>query len=140
MKYIISCVVLIFFSSCVSFSRFSTQTDISLDEGYVTARNKDISFKSHTFGDFKFARNVQEYKKLNDKKHDRLKNILLYAKTEQPDYEYYILHNPTQKKFNTKKFFVKDTVIANNNFVLLISKNAPQADINFIKNNILYYK
>ncbi|MHA3047785.1 hypothetical protein JSO59_010585 [Riemerella anatipestifer] len=134
--YLLSIIYLI--TSCSSFSKLSKETKFGKERGYQSVFNQAINFKSLTFGDFKFALRYREYKKLRSN-NTEFKNILFYGKTDEPAYEYFVLLNPKEKKFDTSRFFVKDTIIKNNNFILLISNDAPKSDIKFISENIFEY-
>lgn len=94
--------------------------------------------QSLTFGDFSFAINKAEFKKINASKPE-FKDIILYAKTTDVPYEYYLLYNP--KKIDKKDtYFYKDTLIENSRFILAISKSAPGTDIKFIMENLTSIK
>lgn len=102
---------------------------------YVKVSNGKANFLSLTFGDFSFARSSKEYRKLNAGKKPPFNGILVYAKTDKPEYEYFIIHNKKRKWFDGKKYFVNDTLINTSYFTLVISKNAPEKDIQFIRGN-----
>ena len=134
-KVILGSILISIFAACSPFSRVSKSSKIGAENEYVTLFNGDTKFKSSTFGDFEFALNNKQFKKLIVGKSE-LKDILFYAKTTEPSYEYYILYNPKSKVFDMNRFVVKDTIINQSNFVLLISKNAPQKDIDFISSKM----
>lgn len=133
--YLISLVILIF-SSCTSFEHLSKSTEIGKDETSVTVSNSKLSLLTRTFGDVKFALNNKQFKELKNSK-PAFKNILFYGITKEPDYEYYLLLNPSNNEFKLDKFDYKDTIINDNRFVVLISKSTPNSDKEFILNNIL---
>ncbi|MDY3503329.1 hypothetical protein PG657_10350, partial [Riemerella anatipestifer] len=130
--------IIFMITSCSSFSKSSKETKFGNERGYQSVYNRAVNFKSLTFGDFKFALRNKEYKKLRTN-NTEFKNILFYGRTDEPAYEYFVLLNPKEKKIDTSKYFVKDTIIKNNNFILLISNYAPKSDIKFISENIFEY-
>ncbi len=131
--------LLLFFAitltSCSSFSKLAKHTEIKQEGVYVKVSNDKAKFSSLTFGDFMFARSCKEYRKLNTGTKPSFNCILVYAKTDKPGYEYYILQNKKRKWFDPEKYFVKDTLIHSSYFTLLISKQAPEKDIRFISEN-----
>lgn len=131
--------IIILTISCSPFSNLAKETKFGNERSYQSVYNREVNFKSLTFGDFKFALRNKEYKRLKLKNAD-FKNILFYAKTNDPAYEYLVLLNPKDKKFDYGKYFVKDTIIKDNNFVLLISNDAPKRDLKFITENIFEYE
>lgn len=126
---------LLIFSSCSSFSKLSKDTKFGFGDEYPTVYNTTVGIKTLTFGDFKYALNSKEYKKLN-KQNPEFKDILFYAKTPDPAYEYYVLLNPKDKNFDHQKYSIKDTLMNGKNIVLLISNKAPSRDIEFIQRHI----
>ncbi len=130
---------LILFIQCTSFSKVSKNTIDGHEKGYKSVINEEVNFKSLTFGDFEFAFNNKDYNKINLNK-NKFDNILFYAKTKSPEYEYFVLCNPKEKSYNETEYIIKDTLINENKFVLIISKNAPKSDIEFISKNFYYYK
>lgn len=125
----------ILLSSCSSFSKLAEHTEIKQEGVYVKVANDKANFSSLTFGDFTFALSCKEYRKLNAGARPPFNNILIYAKTDKPEYEYFILQNKKRKWFDTEKYFAKDTLIHSTYFTLLISKQAPEKDIRFISEN-----
>lgn len=123
-------------SSCSSFSKLASHTEIKSEGVYVKVSNDKAKFSSLTFGDFSFALNSKEFQNLNAGVKPPINCILVYAKTDKPDYEYFILHNKKRKRFDTEKYFAKDTLINSCCFTLLISKHAPEKDIKFIQENM----
>lgn len=121
--------------ACSSFHPYAKQTKIGSKDGYTQVFNTKAMLTTSTYGDFKFATDRRAYKKLTGKSPE-FKSILFYAQTEKPSYEYYLLINPEEKIFDGLKFDIKDTMIHNDRFVLLISKNAPQSDRTFILNHL----
>lgn len=124
-----------FLTSCSSFSKLAKHTEIKQEGVYVKVSHDKANFSSLTFGDFSFALNCKEYRKLNAGAKPPFNCILVYAKTDKPEYEYFILLNKKRKWFDTEKYFVKDTLIHSSYFTLLISKQAPEKDIRFISEN-----
>ena len=135
MKKIVLLILALGFISCSSFTKVSNETKIGHEDGHVKIYNTKANLKSLTYGDFKFAMNQKQYKKLNKIK-PIFKDILFYAKTKDPAYEYYVLYNPKEKILSDENYFLKDTIIGNSNFVVAISKNAPKPDIKYIMSKI----
>lgn len=102
---------------------------------YKLVYNEKVNFRSLTFGDVDFARSMKEFKELNDGKPE-FRNILFYAHTTEPDYEYYVLLNPRVKEPDTSKFYHKEFNIDNQQFLFIISADAPQSDVRFIERNM----
>lgn len=134
MKLLLFSILISISAGCSPFHELSKKTEIGNDNGYVSVKNEAINFKSLTYGDFKFARSNREYKKL---KTDSIKmdNILFYATTVNPAYEYYVLLDPIDTNFNLKKYEQKNISKEGHQFVLLISKNAPFGDAKFLNTN-----
>ena len=139
MKKIVLLFLIVTFVSCSSYTIISKETKIGTEDSHLKIYNTLANIKSLTFGDFKFALNQKQFKKLNKIK-PYFKDILFYAKTKDPEYDYYVLYNPKEKIISTTIYTVKDTIIRNSNFVIAISKNAPQLDIEYIMNNITAIK
>ena len=135
MKNIIATILIFSVISCSSFSSISEETKIGLEESHTKIYNTKADFKSLTFGDFKFAMNQKQFRKINNSK-PRFKDILFYAKADDPVYEYYVLYNPKIKSLQNDDYILKDTIMGNSKFVLAISKNAPRPDIDYIMNKI----
>ena len=136
MKQIILTIILaVSLINCKTFVKISDKTEFGREDGFIKVCNPAANFKSLTYGDFKFATTKDIYKELKAEK-SNIRNILFYAKTPDPSYEYYVLLNPKNKNFNLQKYVVKDTVLSNKNFVILVSKAAPQSDIKFITSKI----
>lgn len=119
---------------CSSFSPYAKHNQFSHEEGYVKYFNEKLNLKSLTFGDFKFASSNKEFKKINPNEKPIFKNILLYAKTNNPDYEYYIVKDV----INLKSTILKSHIINLNDekITFIISKKSPQYDAEMIKKNI----
>ena len=131
MKFLLSLLMTFILLSCSPFSGIAKLSLVSTDINRQTqVTNTAAKFKSLTYGDFQFATNKKEFKLLNQQK-AKFDNILIYAKTEQPKYEYYILYNPKSINLNDD-YKYKDTIIENSRFVLAISKIAPPTDAKFI--------
>lgn len=122
-------------TACSPFTNVSRSTEFSTEEAYIKITHPAVKFKTLTFGDFKFATTKKQYRLLT-KKAAACTDILFYAITQDPAYEYYVLLNPKNKHFDTQKFAIKDTIINRNRIVLLITKTAPQSDITFISEHI----
>ena len=139
MKNIVATILIFSVVSCSSFSSISEETKIGSEESHVKIHNVNADFKSLTFGDFKFAMNQKQFRKINNAK-PRFKDILFYAKANDPIYEYYILYNPKIKSLQNDDYILKDTIMGNSKFVVAISKNAPKPDIDYIFSKIALEK
>jgi len=135
MKKLIVLFILLTAIRCSPFHQLAKETKIGNEGGYTSVTNSHVSLKSLTFGDFKFATNNKDYKrlKLDTNVFD---NILFYAKTANPSYDYYILMDPVDTLFNLKKYELEKTIYKSHKFILLISKDAPFGDAKFIRNNL----
>ncbi len=127
--------ILIFLSACSPFSKYAGHTELATEEMYQLVYNEKVNLRSLTYGDVKFAKSSKEFKELNEGKPE-FRNILFYAHTTEPDYEYYVLLNPREKEPDTSKFYHKEFNIDNQQFLFIISANAPQSDVRFIERNI----
>src|SRR5690606_16346161 len=86
-------------------------------------------------GDFEFATNTREYRSLTDTK-PPFRDILLYAQTSEPEYEYFILLNPRSTAINEEKYSLREIQIGENIVTVAVSRHAPVNDITFIKYNV----
>lgn len=134
MKLIFGFFLLLISIGCSPFHQLSKETKIGTKDGYVVATNQQLNLESLTFGDFKFATSNKEFKKL---KTDSIafRNILFYATTSNPTYDYYILVDPVDTNFNLKLYELEKVIQKEHRYYLLISKSAPFSDAKFIRNN-----
>lgn len=134
MKYVlILLIATVLLGSCSSsFSPYSKYNQIT-DSYYLIIYNEKLNIKSFSFGDFKFAHNDKEFKKLKGEK-SSFKNVLLYGLTNPPEYEYYILQDSID--YDTASFNSKHIKIDNRKFQMLISKSAPIYDKDFLMDSI----
>jgi len=123
--------------SCSPFTRVAKYTQISRGDskGYDKIYNDSAGIKTFTFGDFEIAYNAKNYHQMHPKKAE-FDHILFYAKTYDPEYDYYVLLNPETKILPNEKYLVKDTMIANSHFLIVISTKAPKPDVDFILKEI----
>ena len=135
MKKLIALFLLITMISCSPFHQLAKETKIGIEEGYTSVTNSTINLKSLTFGDFKFATKNKDYKKIKTDS-TLFDNILFYAKTVNPSYDYYVLMDPVDTLYDLKKYELEKTIINDHKFFLLISKDAPFGDAKFIRNNL----
>ena len=135
MKYYIVLFSFALFSSCSPFNQLSKNTEIGHDELHRTVYNTEAKLMTKTFGDVRIATDKKQFKALNNGQPD-FKDILFYAKTEAPEYEYYVLINSELPEYNSDLYELKDIAIAENKFIVLISKSSPEADKQFILNNL----
>lgn len=138
MYKIIFAAIIIFLVSCSTFHPFAKDTIVVQEDSYLKVSNAKAHLSSLTYGDFSFATNKKAFKKLNNGYKPLCKNILFYAKTIDPSYDYYVLYNTPCIDYDSSHFDRKDIAIDGKKFVVLISKLAPQDDKNFIYNNISY--
>lgn len=132
MRY--SCLLFIILSiscSCSSFSSLAKKTNIKPDDYYVVTKNYKAEFQSTTFGDFEFATSQKDFKSLSNKK-PAFKNILLYATTSDPAYDYYIFQDLKNTPDTNDRFWIKQISCKGQPLVLAISKKAPDTDVEFI--------
>lgn len=134
MKHLFILILISICMACSPFHELAKKIEIGTENGYVTVKNAEINFKSLTYGDFKFARSKREYKKLTTDS-TKMDNILFYATTGNPAYEYFVLLDPIDTNFNLKKYEQKNISKEGHQFVLLISKNAPFGDAKFLNMN-----
>lgn len=139
MVYVSKFYILVFatfiLTSCSNFHHYAGKNKVGSKDGYTQVSNKKAHFNSSTFGDFKFAKSNRQFKKLTNYT-PLFRDIVVYAKTQNPDYDYYILLNPEEDFFMEKQYFKKDTIIQSNRLVLLISRKAPESDKDFIFNHL----
>jgi hypothetical protein len=123
-------------TACSSpFHKLAKNTEFGSEEGYVRVSNPAANIKSLTFGDFEFATSSREYRSLTGIK-PPFKDILLYAVTREPEYEYFILLNPRSAAVNEEKFSLREIQIGENIVTVAVSRHAPVNDITFIKYNV----
>lgn len=134
-KTILSFITATSLLACSPFSKISKDTKIGAEEAYVNVYNTTANFRSQTYGDFKFATSQQQFSRLHPAK-PSFRDILFYAKTNQPEYDYYVLYNPRKKVLDNQGYILKDTIIGTSKFVLAISKKAPKEDIAYIMGNM----
>lgn len=136
--------ILVFFScflfySCTAnkFSIWSKYNEFDESQMYVLYKNDSVGIESFTLGDFTFPISNKEIKKIR-KGRIPFNNILLYANTSKPAYEYYILLDYEKKNNLEKKYIRKDTIFNGRTFSVIASKNIPKSDWKFIVNNIRF--
>ncbi|MEC5395934.1 hypothetical protein [Bergeyella sp. RCAD1439] len=125
------------FYSCTTnkFSALSKYNEFDESQRYVIYKNDTVGIESRTFGDFTFPVSNKEVKKIR-KGRIPFNNILLYANTLNPAYEYYILIDYKKKNRLYKKYLRKDTIVDGKTFSFIASKNIPKSDWKFIVSNI----
>ena len=118
--------------SCNSFSELSKDNVKSNEDGFLII-NKKAGLQATFFGDFVFANNMKEYKKLNPTSKPIFKNIVIYGKTKiEPFYEVYVVQG---KPVIPDNFIVKEEIFKNETYSFIISKDAPQYDLDYLKAN-----
>lgn len=123
------------FLACSPFSPLADATVVAPEGSFISVSNPKADVKSLTFGDFEFARNQRELKKIGGNTKG-LKAIIFHAKTSQPTYEYCIMYEPKNLNRNNPEFMYIDTLLQGKRLVLAISKSAPASDAAFIRKHI----
>lgn len=121
---------------CSSFNTLASYTQIKEEDGYYKIVNAEAGIETVTFHDFKFATNRSSFKKLNANR-PVFNNILVYGRTVDEPYEYYLLYNP--KSASNAAYMSKDTLVGGKRFVLAISKEAPAEDRKFLFDRMFQY-
>ncbi|UZT98906.1 hypothetical protein ODZ84_04860 [Chryseobacterium fluminis] len=134
-SYLLNGFIALLLVSCSSdiFDPLSRYNQFDKTNKYLLYRNDSLGIKSSTFWDFQFPESKKEIKKIR-KGRIPFKNILLYAKTDSPSYEYYILLNNDISK-SESKYLVKDTIIGKKKISLVATKEIPRSDWNFLTKN-----
>lgn len=118
--------------SCNSFSPLSKDNNKSDEDGFLIT-NKKAGLQATFFGDFVFANNMKDFRKLNTNSKPLFKNIVLYAKTNvKPFYDVYIVKG---KVIAPNNFIVKEETFKHEAYSFIISKGAPQYDLDYLKKN-----
>ncbi len=129
-------IVLMLFTSCKTFSKIAKNNSITpTKDGYIAVTNDILTFELLTFGDFEFASNKHEYKKLNREYKPMYKNIIVYGRTENPSYEFYVVLGKLQDRSYATYYF-KSIKVDDKYISLAISKEAPASDVKFIMDNL----
>lgn len=111
--------------SCNSFSPLSKDNKKTDKDGFLIS-NKKAGLQASFFGDFVFANNMKDFRKLNPKSKPLFNDIVLYVKTYiEPFYEVYIVQG---KVIAANDFIVKEEIFKNVTYSFIISKDAPQYD------------
>ncbi len=135
MRYLLLTLLLAITACSSPFHKLAKHTEFGSEGGYVSVINPVAGLKSLTFGDFEFATSSREYRSLTGTK-PPFRDILFYAVTREPEYEYYVLVNPRSRQFDEGSYSIRDTQIGGKNVVVVISRHAPVNDITFIKFNV----
>lgn len=136
MKLALRLLTLLALAACSSpFHELAKHNEFGSEDGYVRVSNTGAGLKSLTFGDFDFASSPSEYKVLTGKK-PPFRDILLYAVTREPEYEYFILLNPKRSPVDGEQYSTREVQIGENTVNVAISRHAPVNDITFIKYNV----
>ena len=75
---------------------------------------------------------------IRDRQKPIFNNILVYGKTNSPDYEYYILVNP--ENVNEHDYNSRMVEIGGNIYYILVSNSAPNYDIEQLMNGVQILK
>lgn len=115
---------------CSPFSNKSGKNQFMYEDEHITCVNIPHKIISITFGDFVYASNLRQWRSLNGRMEIPYENVLLYAKTENPAYDYYIVLDSVAAVDTGYSYMPK---LVNDDYVtLIISKKAPQSDSDFI--------
>lgn len=125
--------IFFFITSCATFHPDSKYNNISSSGKYIQISNPKIKIQLLSYGDFVYANNKKEYKKLYNEFnsiHSSPKKLILYAATTEPQYHYYIFQSKSIDSSNSKTIscFGKHLTIQ-------VEKLAPQKDIDFLLSN-----
>lgn len=136
-KFILVSLASFIFYSCntTKFSSLSKYNEFDKSQRYLLFKNDSVGIQSSTFWDFTFPLSNKEVKKIRKGKIP-FRNILLYAHTVDPTYEYYIILNNEKSNNLEKEYLRKDTILDGQKISLIATKNIPKSDWNFIMNNI----
>jgi len=129
-------ILLVILSSCSTFSKLAEQNIILPEKGYISVKNEALSFESVTYGDFDFANSKKEFKKINAGYKPMYKNILLFARTINPSYEYYIVIGKLDDSSYSTYYF-KSVKVGELYVSIAVSKDAPMADAQFILDHFI---
>lgn len=118
---ILKFVILLFFMSCTTFSPYSklNKIDGCTGEAYMCIINDSLNLKYKSFGGFKFANNLKEYKKMKVKDEPNFKNIIAYGKSDVLKGDYYLILNNEKYPQN---FNYKDTIITGKKITIALNK------------------
>lgn len=136
---------LIIFSSvvsCTSFNNLSEQTKTENCENsslsmYRCVKNEMLKLDYVSFGGFKFAKNIQEYRNFKVKNKPHFKNVIVYGYSNIIETDYYILLNNSKK---SPTFDYKDTIIGGQKITLAVKKSANKLNKDFLLNGFAKYK
>lgn len=126
---VFTCIML---ASCTTFSKYSKYNVGSNCDAskYYCIKNDSLNLNYKTFGGFKIANNLQEYRKLKGKNAPHFKDIIFYAKSDILKGGYYLLLDNNKKR---NGFKYKDTVI-NSKKITIAMDNALDYNSKFILN------
>lgn len=121
MKILIFIIPLLFVS-CTTFSTYSqfNKIDKCKDEAYLCVINDSLSLNYKSFGGFKFANNLKQYRKMKVKNKPKFRNIIAYGNSNVLQGDYYLILN--NEKY-PKSFIYKDTIINNKKITIALNKN-----------------
>lgn len=124
------------FYSCreTSFIEGAGNNQFSLEDEYVSCVNIPNKIVSLTFGDFTFASNKRTWRKMSGNQKLPYNNVLLYAQTKNPDYDYYIVIDSVSEPDSGYTSIPK--YIHGKYIYFIISDNAPANDVEFIYEGI----
>ncbi len=118
-------------AACSSFSKMADNNIILPKDEYISVKNELLAFESLTYGDFDFASSKKEFKKINMGYKPMYKNIILFASTVNPSYEYYIILGKLDDSTYATYYF-KSVKVGEQYISIAISKDAPIEDAEFL--------
>lgn len=130
MKILILIIPLLF-SSCTTFSTYSQfNKERCRDQAYYCVVNDSLGLEYKSFGGFKFANSVKEYRKMKVKNKPRFKNIIAYGKSTILKGDYYLILD--NKKY-PEDFIYRDTIINGKKITIALNKNIHyQSNVDFL--------
>lgn len=120
MKYV-SFLILFSFISCTTFTPYSQFNKINscTDNAYRCLVNNQLDLNYKTYGGFRFANNLKEYRKMKVKNKPKFKNVIVYGQSKILEGDYYLILN-NKKKSNHYQF--KDTIINGRKITIALNK------------------
>lgn len=100
---------LLILSSCSTFNTYSKYTKITTCGDVVCLRNDSIKWQYKSFGGFKYATNINQYRKIRKGKKTTFKNILIYGQSKVLNTNYYFIIDNNKYPGG---FDYKDTLIS----------------------------
>lgn len=124
----------LFFISCTTFTDYSQFNKFKNCENksYLCLVNDSLNLNYKSFGGFKFADNLKEYRKMKVKNKPKFKNIIAYGKSNILKGDYYLILNNEKYPEN---YNYKDTIINNKKITIALNKSISyQSNKDFLLN------